>query len=1007
MDAVDCTYENSSRITNPCQFITLDELRGVYTSFSAIHVNARDFRRQYQYDNLCFVLEESAVNFDVAVVSETWFGEHDPATFLIKDFTCISANRPGGGGGGVAVYVRSALHLVSSETRCSDDGSVQIVRVQLRRPGFEGFVIGAYSRDREDSQTLLDLLDEMIPTKGRLPCLVMGDTNVDLLLEDDTSHDYCSFFSGKGFVQVVDMVTRPNLRYDAQHSGSCLDHIAVANCENYLQVCPFVVNTVFSDHYPVCITLTGSQSVLSLNVTNCREPSSRRFLGPEGYLRFNEQISGADWSSVTNSEDADEAFNAFNKMLFRIYDECFPLRQCSPKRGKEVSPWFTKDLRDLRRDVDRCQRRYHLTRDLLDKQAYYGLLVIYRERLKSARESHYKRAFESLKRRPAKLWALVNDLCGRGKNKSEISLKLNGDRDGEELSDPQAVVDALNEFFATVGTKTTANLKSLGQVDIPPTASSASNRGTFSLRPIDALEMSRAVKGAKTDLSGSREAVPSRLISDFLVYLSEPLAAVFNLSVSTGTFPAALKTSRVIPLYKGRGSKNDPGNYRPISLVAFVSKIFERIAKRQLEEYLDKINFFSNNQFGFRGARSTELALSHTWHEVVLNAEKGKCCLAAFLDVAKAFDCVDHSRFVSMLAGLGCSELCVSWFSSYLSRRMQRVAVGGLKSRECQLSIGTPQGSVLGPFIFIIYLNFVIRAVENDLSCRPIVYADDTTLLFEVSPNNVECDLRNAAAEVERAIDYFNRFGLVVNSSKTTLVLFSTLQRELVTDQIRLNIKGEHLPLSPNARCLGVLLNQHMKWEPHIKSMSGKCYAVVASLARLRRTGVDITLLLQVYRALFEPVLTYCVTLWGSSYKNVIRAAQVIQNDAIRAITGLSRKTSVSSLYSKLGVLPVEKVALLRQAILGYKSTRGKITPDGPFDFPNHPVRSGRRDRAFCVPKCKLNVASHSLYCRLPAIWNSLPNSIRAATSIGVFKSKYTEVLLEELKQGVSQPGKG
>jgi hypothetical protein len=455
----------------------------------------------------------------------------------------------------------------------------------------------------------------------------------------------------------------------------------------------------------------------------------------------------------------------------------------------------------------------------------------------------------------------------------------------------------------------------------------------------------------------------------------------------------------VVPLYKGKGAKVDPGNYRPISLVAFLSKVFERMVKRQLEEYLDCISFFSKNQFGFRSALSTELALSHIWHEVVSSAEKGKCCIGAFLDVAKAFDCVDHLHFLEMLKQLGCSETTVNWFGSYLDQRTQRVMVGGLQSEPCQLSIGTPQGSVLGPFIFIIYLNFVLRAIEEDVECRPVVYADDTTLLFRVSASKDRIDeLEDVGMGIERAIGHFNRFGLVVNSSKTTIVLFHNPQRKLITRHLKVRVMGQDLPFNSSAKCLGLKLHEHMKWEPHLKSMSGKCYAVIASLARLRRTGADTSLLIQVYRALFEPVLTYSVALWGSSYKNVVRVAQVLQNDAIRAIKGLSRRTSVSNWYPKLGILNIDGITTHRQASISFKVVKGLITPDSPFDFTTNPVRSQRREGEFQVPRAKLTVTDHSLYCRLPAVWNKLPASLRSVASIGLFKTKFTELLLQELR---------
>ena len=969
----------------------------VYSSFAAMHVNARDLRRLSQFDDLCVLIDESAVNLDVVMVSETWFSDFDANNYGIPNYNCIFSCRPKGGGGGVAAYVHSAVHLVSSETRCSDDGSVQIVQIRIRRPGFEGFIVGVYSRSRECYQTLFDHLDELIPTRGDLPIILLGDTNIDLLQNDGCKLEYCSFLSSKGLEPVVNVATRPNLRSDAQISGSCIDHIAIANCDNFIQVSPYVLETVFSDHYPVCISLTGNQSAMSLPKADLVKPERRSF-NSHGYRRFIEQISGVDWLTVINSNDANEAFSLFNSKLYSIYDESFPLRRCDGTRTKRGSLWFTNELRSLRSFVSKLQKRYAYSRLEIDGQVYHSWLKTYKVRLRKARESHYDELFKALKDKPAKLWKVVNDLCGRKNRSSDVPASLISDN--VVLSEPQQIVDALNEHFANVGLTTTSCLGRCRPSELSLMEPPYTGTGKFSLSPVEPHEFCNTVKKVKADFGNSSENVPSRLIADFAYILSIPLAAVFNLSVTSGVFPQELKVASVLPLYKGKGAKSEPGSYRPISLLSFLSKIYERLVKRQFECYLDKNNFFSSNQFGFRGGLSTELALSHIWHEVVSTAEQGECCLAAFLDVAKAFDCLDHSYFLEMLKRIECSDNCVNWFNSYLVGRTQSVRMGGLNSGTRKLSIGTPQGSVLGPFIFILYLNFVLRAIERDVGCRPVVYADDTTLLFRVSVSDGIIDaLENVEGGIEKAISHFNRFGLVVNSAKTTIVLFHNPHRKLITKNLNMKIAGATIPFSPTVKCLGLLLHEHMKWTPHLQSISGKCTAVIASLARLRRTGADTSLLVQVYRALFEPVLTYGITLWGGSYDNVIRVAQVLQNDALRAIKGLPRDLSVSIWYSKLGILQVRRITALKQGILGYKVIKGYIAPSGPFDFIHHPSRSGRAIGTFRVPGSKLTVTDHSLSCRLPAVWNALPDSLKKAESISIFKTRFTELLLLEHTQ--------
>ena len=292
---------------------------------------------------------------------------------------------------------------------------------------------------------------------------------------------------------------------------------------------------------------------------------------------------------------------------------------------------YTPELRELRRVVDRAHKRYRRLGDDIDNQIFLHWRRIYKVEVKRVRKTYSDRLFKGLSGKPTRLWNMVNDLCGRSVRKAEIPARL--DVDGVRISEPQMVVDALNEHFSSVGIKTTAVLGELRPVVDSVNDLWNSDGCSFSLRPVEPHDICEAVKVASTDLGGSLESVPSRLFTDFLVSLSCPLAVVYNSSLRQGVFPDCLKSVSVVPLYKGKGSRCDPGNYRPISLVSFLSKVFERLTKRQLEEFLNSQNFFSSCQFGFRSARSTELALAHAWHDIVASVEAGQCCLAAFLDV--------------------------------------------------------------------------------------------------------------------------------------------------------------------------------------------------------------------------------------------------------------------------------------------------------------------------------------------------------------------------------------
>lgn len=960
--------------------VTTDTIPLVYTSFSVVHVNAgpQGLRRSGQLEQLTDLLSVKEIRFDAAVVSETWLKGFDLSSHGIPDFTFVAACREGSRrGGGVGIYVHSSCRIISWASSSSVDGNIQAVRVHLRRHGFEGHLVGIYSNHRENEDSLLDLLEDFLPRDDTLPSIVTGDTNINLL-EAAGAEQYESFFLGRGYRHVVDQVTRPM-------SGSCLDHIAVANCENFLDIRPMIYRTsVFSDHYPVLLTLTG-KTELTLTAS---EASYQRVINKASMSKFRDHLSATDWSPVHRSGDAEDALNRFSTIVFDVFDRCVPLQNGKVGRKRPDGFHFGDGLKRLRRDVDKAHARYIKYRTDDAKSTYYRKRRRYRSALRSARENFYAKKFDEAEGKPARLWELINGICGRGKKQAEVPSTITTELGC--LTDSTEIVDALNRHFSSIGLRTTAPLReqSTNTDEVMRTLWHAAPN-SFSLVTVDEQEMRVAMQHTRADLRGSPTEVPSRLLKLSNETLASPLAHIYNLSVTAGHFPVALKASRLIPLYKGKGARDDLNNYRPIALVSYLSKVFERLAKGQMEQYLERRGFFSRSQFGFRRARSTELALTHLWQEIVDANEAGELCLAVFLDVAKAFDCIDHRNFQKMLSLIGCSKTTVAWFNSYLKDRRQAVSIGGLSSQWELVRIGTPQGSVLGPFMFILYMNFIILSIQGAVQCRSIVYADDTTLLFRVNPRHLNDDLRVATSGVKSAMSQFEKLGLVVNAKKTLFVLFRSAQRGLEVDPAVLSELA--ISLSPSATCLGVCLNEHMKWDSHVDALTMKCYAVISSLRRLRQVGATTTVLLKAYKALFEPILGYCIAVWGGGYDSVMNRVRVLQNDAVRALFGRKRRDSVRHLYLEHDILTADQLIAVKRSAMIFRMQHGGIPQDICFPFEPLHARETRHAANLRVPKVGRELSRQSpRYC-LPTIWNSLPSEIRSLSSAETFRSRVRE----------------
>ena len=285
--------------------------------------------------------------------------------------------------------------------------------------------------------------------------------------------------------------------------------------------------------------------------------------------------------------------------------------------------------------------------------------------------------------------------------------------------------------------------------------------------------------------------------------------------------------------------------------------------------------------------------------------------------------------------------------------------------------------------MFIVFLNFILLKIAKEGICKALAYADDTTLLFSLRPSNIQADFEKALTQAEKVVDIFKSFGLLVNASKTNLVIFRTPQRSISLEPAF--FCGNLCQLSQTTKCLGLTLHETVRWQAHLSAVAPKCYAISASLRRLRELGVPKEGLLMVYRTLFLPVLTYAISIWGGGYDNISRRAQILQNDALRAIYARRRRDSVQDIYFAENLLLLHRLYKIRVAVLAYKISKQLVPPEISFPLTAVVTRSTRRATTFEIPFVSKEISKHALAQRLPSIWGSIPREIRSLTSVKIF----------------------
>ena len=509
----------------------------------------------------------------------------------------------------------------------------------------------------------------------------------------------------------------------------------------------------------------------------------------------------------------------------------------------------------------------------------------------------------------------------------------------------------------------------------------------------------RLVEEVLSSLDGSSSMGPDDLHPVFLKScssgLAAPLSRIFQTSFHEMALPKLWKESVVVPLFK-KGVRSDALNYRPISLTSVCCKVMERIISKSLTDYLESNSLLSNDQFGFRAGRSTEDQLILTYDYLSDSVERGFTVFLVLFDFSKAFDVVDHVLLLTKLKLVGVGGRLLGWLADFLVGRKMRVVVGGCSSSSQSVRSGVPQGSVLGPLLFLVFINYVASSVSS--YCK--LFADDLKLVMRVnrSPGDVLIDdILQGQHDIDLLHDTAKSWGLEMNKDKCSMIHFGRggLTGEAL-HSTRFTMGGRLIREESSSVDLGVLIDSSLRFHEHIARTVCKAGGLATNLLRStlnRESSFMITL----YTTHIRPILDYCSCLWNSGYVGDLHRLESVQRRWTRHISGLENVDYASRL--KLLNLYSVKGRLLRADLIKYwKIFHGKcvISPDRLFPpisdsrTRGHPFKIG-------VLRSVLECRRRSFGVRCVSIWNSLPSEVVCCTTLSAFKSLLHERLSVEL----------
>ena len=700
----------------------------------------------------------------------------------------------------------------------------------------------------------------------------------------------------------------------------------------------------------------------------------------DGLIR---RLMDTDWKAILD-RDIDSATEQLTSAIMTAAKENIPTKTLNARQNDK--PWMTNELKRNLRKRDRLFKRAKRTKNEDDWGRWREQRNIATSINRRLKEHHLQSQIHKLlqhKQNPYKYHQILRNITRRSKRSIIPPLET---PDGETVTDDYDKAILLNNHFASQSLITTPN-HSL------QSSQSSSSAPTINAFTITVQETLNALNKLDTNKSCGPDLLPSKIIKFVAIIIAEPLTKLFNKSLQLGIYPTSWKNANVHPIFKKKGSPSDPTNYRPISLLPCLSKVFERIVFHHIYSHLTDNELLTERQSGYRPYHSTELQLTylaHTLHEAL---DTGQDFTAVYLDISKYFDKIWHEGLLQKCKiDFGINGTLLLWLKSYLQDRTHRVKISETLSTPKTINAGCPQGSVLGPLLALMYLDGLSRKTTHDI----LFFADDTLLYATYTRDDKDATQTSLQNDLDNIYDYGRTWAIKFNTDKT---IQQTFTNRSTTNTPQLLFGGSPIPIRDSHKHLGIIFSTDLRFRDHINEMIKKINRALSPIYPIAR-HIPRHILSLIYTTYIQPYFDYCDTVYdGHITVTDATRLQRLQNRAARLVTGAHFRTPTDRLRRDLGWDSLETRRRIHKLTLYFK-LRNKpslypayITSIMPNTRQQDTGRTLRSASQQSQPPNRITSYQRSFIPATTKLWNLLPLSIRSITSLSKFKRALAERL--------------